>query len=85
MGEILVDETTAVMDRGTLDRLLEYSCSVPTGVTLGKRWKRGWCKCVDRGLRRYGSCRAHDTWSLGEYVSGKPGHALITWRRILVV
>lgn len=85
LGEIVVDEVTALMDRATLDSLLEYSCTVPTGVVLGKRWKRGYCECVDSGLRNYGSCKTHDTWHLGEYVPGGSGHALIKWREILIV
>ena len=28
-----------VIEREELRKLLEYSCSVPTGTTLGKRWR----------------------------------------------
>lgn len=50
--------------------LLEYSCSVPTGVTIGKRWK----------------ARRDDAWYLGEYVQGsKRDTARIRWRRIFVL
>lgn len=36
-----------------LDRLLEYSTSLPTGTTIGKRWKR---------------LTAGGEWVIGEYV-----------------
>lgn len=85
LGEIVVDEVTALMDRATLDSLFEYSCTVPTGVVSGKRWKRGCCGCVARGLRRHGTCKIHDTWHLGEYVVDRPGYVLIKWRKILIV
>lgn len=37
--EILVDEKYALMTEETLDKLKEYSCSIPSGVYLGKMWK----------------------------------------------
>lgn len=45
---------TVVMPKKEFDDLLDYSCSYPTGTTLGKEWKRrknyykeelGWWLC----------------------------------------
>lgn len=38
---ILYDDENhvCVMSQATLDRLPEYSCSIPTGKVVGKRWK----------------------------------------------
>ncbi len=38
--EILIDESHAVMTRGSFDQLQEYSASFPSGVYEGKMWKR---------------------------------------------
>ena len=49
---ILVDDTHAVMDSTTFDKLAEYSTTLPTGVYPGKMWK-----ALSRGrwvLRWYG-------------------------------
>lgn len=36
---IEVDETHALMSQAVLDRLKDYSCSMPSGVYPGKMWK----------------------------------------------
>jgi len=55
------------------DALPEYSCSLPTGTTIGKRWKRG---------EPYGQ---PTRWLLGEYVEhADPGKVGIRWSRIAV-
>ena len=33
---------TVLVTQKFFDSLLEYSCSVPTGTTIGKQWKMGW-------------------------------------------
>jgi hypothetical protein len=72
---ILVDETHAVMTRDAFEALPEYSCTIPTGTTIGKRWRRG---------EPYVGTRLH--WYLGEYVPcDLPGQTGITWREILLV
>jgi hypothetical protein len=38
--EILVDSTHALMSKDAFRRLLEYSASNPSGVYVGKMWKR---------------------------------------------
>lgn len=68
---MLVDDTHAVMERRAFERLMEYSCTLPSGTYLGKRWRK---KAGARG------------WLLGEYVPDtEPGMVGIRWRTILVV
>ena len=58
-----------LMSQAEFDELLEYSTSLPTGTTIGKRWKR----------------KMKDGWFLGEYVpGGEPGHINIKWKRIRI-
>lgn len=57
------------------DALAEYSCTIPTGTTIGTRWKRG---------EPYHGPRS--AWYLGEYVPcDKPGCVGILWRVIRVI
>lgn len=71
----LLDADTAVMDQEAFNALPDYSCSLPTGTTIGKRWKR---------RRDY-----HDEtkgWVMGEYVTHRdPNLTGIVWRDIEVV
>lgn len=39
-GICIVDDKTAVMDKVYFKELGEYSASLPTGVYIGKRWKK---------------------------------------------
>ncbi len=59
-----------VLPLSEVNALPEYSCSLPTGTTIGKRWK----------------CRTRQgTWVLGEYVvSELPGMVGIRWSRIVI-
>lgn len=41
---ITLDDTHAMMSQGSCDKLLDYSCSMPSGVWIGKMWK---CKFID--------------------------------------
>ena len=53
--------------------LLEYSCSIPTGTTIGKVWKCN--KNAFRGERR-------PDWWIGRYAeSQRPGRVRIIWRK----
>ena len=47
---------TIVLTKIEFDQLPTYSCSIPTGTTIGKRWKRG-APYINP-----------DTWYLCEYV-----------------
>ena len=73
------------------DDLLEYSCSIPTGTALGKKWKRHVFCFEDQGKKFYGwhlpegTSFISDEWNQGEYVkSKKPGLVDIRWTEIAV-
>lgn len=64
------------MAQAEFDGLLDYSCSLPTGTTIGKRWKRG--------EPYYGT--GPKEWFQGEYVAcDKPDHVGIKWSKIEIV
>jgi hypothetical protein len=77
----VTSETTINLERPTVkmsiaefDALLEYSTTLPTGTTIGKKWKRHILSGLNRG-----------EWWLGEYVpdpSGSSGKVGITWKKI---
>ena len=72
---ILVDDRTAVMERADLEELPDYSCTLPTGTTIGKRWKR---------RRNYYD--ESKGWVMGEYAPcAEPGYVAIVWRDVLLV
>jgi len=59
--------TTLRLTQAELGELLEYSCSLPTGQTPGKRWKRN-----DNAYR---TPAQPPHWSIGEYGTPYPeGH-----------
>jgi len=49
MGEVLIDDTTAILPRLVFDGLAEYSTSQPSGVYPGKCWKRNKLKLLPNG------------------------------------
>lgn len=58
-----------VITRQELENLLEYSTSLPSGVIVGKRWRRA----TRRG-------QPETNWLIGEYVeSVVPGHVSVRW------
>lgn len=65
-----------ILTRVEFHMLPEYSCTIPTGTTIGKRWRR---------REPYGAPEERAAWFMGEYVpSPMPGHVGIHWRRIEV-
>jgi hypothetical protein len=59
------------------EALPDYSCSLPTGTTVGKQWRRRTPYCIGQGI-------IHEFY-LGEFVeSYKPGQIGIEWTRILL-
>jgi hypothetical protein len=53
-GEILVDDESAVMTPQQYSQLTVYNTSLPTGKTIGKRWRAGewmgeYVKCEEPG------------------------------------
>lgn len=74
---ILVDDSHALMSMADFEELPEYSCSLPSLTTIGKRWKRG---------APYVGVRTH--WWLGEYEEcdpPDPEKVQILWRTIVIV
>ena len=67
-----VDEHPAVeVSQSLFNRLMDYSCSMPTGTTIGKWWK---CE----------SPRGSGRWLLGVYGPDEnPKMVRIHWRRLL--
>ena len=62
------------LTQSDFDALNEYSCSLPTGTSIGTRWKCG---------RPYHGPTA---WYLGEYVPcDQPGMVGIRWSKIRVI
>lgn len=58
------------MERSEMEALREYSASLPTGKTIGKRWR---CR----------STEATSGWVMGEYVEhSDPALVGIRWREI---
>lgn len=67
------DETITLTQR-EFDELLEYSASLPTGTTVGKRWKR----------QVFSGPHAGD-WRMGEYVEDPdPDMVGVKWRTITI-
>lgn len=64
---------TLVLSKREFEDLPEYSCSLPTGTTIGKRWKR------DRNFGRR-SDRVGPEWDVAEYAESEiPGMVDIHW------
>lgn len=59
LAEHLMDEE--FITRADLAKLLDYSCSLPTGTAVGKRWSRHIPYRVDG--------ESPVEWMIGEYVS----------------
>jgi hypothetical protein len=76
---ILVDDKTAIVDQEEFDNMLEYSCTLPTGTIVGKRWKRR------EPYHTRPIPQAPNDWYMGEYVDiGKDDKVGIVWRRLYV-
>jgi hypothetical protein len=74
---------TAYLTPAEFDALPEYSCSLPTGTIVGKRWKRdnNW-----GGLRGHDPSRGED-WYMGEYFMDETipeGEIGIRWSKIAI-
>lgn len=71
---IEVDDKTALMNQKEFDNLPDYSCSIPSLTTIGKRWKRSESYCKPR-----------EKWLMGEYVEiGSADKVGIKWREIMI-
>jgi len=75
------------LTRAEFDALLEYSCTVPTGTTIGKRWKKN--ADAYQGQHTILSKAVEDitglpqNWWMGEFVEDPdPKMIGIKWRKI---
>lgn len=80
-GEIgmKTDSPDIVINRTELFALLEYSCSLPTGTTIGKRWRHNVHAYPDP-RKPLVPPEKHE-WKIGEFVEGstKPQYVNIKW------
>jgi len=67
---ILIDDTHALMSEETFRALPEYSLSIPTGVEVGKAWKR-----LNGGVLLY-------CWFAP---ANRPGYCYVEAREIIIV
>ena len=64
-----------ILDRAELFALLEYSCSLPTGTTIGKQWR-----CDVHAYRKKAIPKDQHEWQIGEYTEDTdPGMVGIRW------
>ena len=91
-------DEAVVLTREQFDALGEYSCSLPTGVTVGKRWKRNdhafspivqlpthWPSLMGYIFGFQRRAPHEPKWWLGEYVEHEdPEQVGIRWVRIAV-
>lgn len=77
------------LTREEFDALGEYSCSLPTGTTIGKRWKKnadayqGEHSVISAAAERITGIPAN--WYMGEYVDDpNPKLVGIKWRKIVL-
>lgn len=94
-----VDDKTALMTQKELEGLPEYSSSIPTGTTIGKRWKRKLYKESGIPVNAFGYDKdgffrlLPDGWLMGEYAEDTTppdrlhpnGWIKIIWRKVLLI
>lgn len=74
----MADLETIYYTKRAFQKLLDYSCSIPTGTTIGKRWKRHEPYVHDENTKL--------TWFEGRYVTHPdPEQVGIEWRTIRIV
>jgi hypothetical protein len=71
---VILNDDLVVLTKDEFDALPEYSCSTPTGTTIGRLWKRK--KDYDDETKG---------WKMGEYTPHyKPKTVGIRWRHIVI-
>lgn len=74
---VTTDDNKAIMGPHTFAKLADYSCTLPSGVYTGKRWRRR----EPYVEQRDGS----NVWFMGEYAEhADPEQAAIIWREIWI-
>lgn len=94
-SDVLFPKPTRVvrMTEAELLKLPEYSTSLPTGQTIGKRWRRDDNFMARRNVGHLhffdGYLQPEDygvRWVIGEYVSDtEPGYIGISWARVELI
>jgi hypothetical protein len=70
-----------VLTKAQFADLPTYSCTLPSGTTIGKKWKRD----VNEPRRFQGDLSAKPEWWTGEYVPHEnPELVGILWRRVVI-
>src|SRR3954464_7480956 len=70
---------TVALSEAEFKALPNYSCSLPTGTIIGKRWRR-------REPYENGPPGTVHTWFMGEYVeSDREGYVSVRWYRIQIL
>jgi hypothetical protein len=83
---------TTYLTQKEFDTLLEYSTSIPTGTTIGKRWKRHRYYFKNTKGAKFNAgylpgdvVLISDEWSMGEYIThDDPKLVGIKWTNIIV-
>jgi len=71
---MILHDTLVMLTAAEFDELPEYSCSLPTGTTIGKKWKR---KKVYTDESK--------GWLMGEYIpDADPKMVRIRWREVVI-
>ena len=90
LDERVVDLPPLSVDQDELAELREYSASIPTGTTIGKRWRRdlnAYVRPVVACLHFFDGAPVREVlpplWVIGEYVAcDEPGMVGIEWFRV---
>ena len=85
--DILVDDVLALMAQRAFDALGEYSCSLPTRASIGKRWKMNRTAYTPNRDPETGKhTPLPEVWWLGEYIDIAEENTVgIKWRKILIL
>lgn len=78
----MINESISLTQK-QFDELPEYSCSIPTGTTIGKRWKKN-----DFAFTRFTDGITRQRWWLCEYYEltpPDPKNVGISYKRIVAV
>ena len=74
-----------VLSRDEFNALPEYSCSLPSGTIVGKRWRANRHSGTLYGWGPARRCPAHPNWWMGEYYDiGSETRIGIRWTRIVL-
>lgn len=93
LDERVADLPPLCIGQGELTELYEYSTSIPTGTTIGKRWRRNlnaYVRPQVTHLHFFDSVPVREVlpplWVIGEYVAcDEPGMVGIKWFRTELV